>query len=146
MATQEEADLIFKRLKESSPICFFRRIDETNAGIGAVLHYLYDTGTPVTAGNVSERLDVSTARVAVLLKKMAAKGLIEKTSDKKDARITVVRLSEQGKETVVKIRRDMYRQINQVIDKVGMDRLLNFIEISAEIKAIAKPPEVDFLK
>lgn len=144
MATSEEITLIFKRLKEAFPTPFLRRIDETGAGISAVLNLLYDTGTTLTAGNISKHLRVSTARVAVLIKKMTAKGLIEKIADEKDARVTVVRLSPYGRETAEKIRAEMFSQINRIIDRVGMDRLLDFIEISAEINSIAKPPKVEF--
>lgn len=143
MATSEEIGLILKSIKQNAPFQFFKRIDQTSAGISAVLNYLYENG-PVTAGDISDNLNVSTARVAVLLKKMVSKELIEKSSDKKDARVTVVRLSDYGREMIENIRDDMCDQIGKVIDSVGMMRLLEFIEISAEIDAIAKPPEIKF--
>ena len=46
----------------------FAAIDAANAGLGAVLRLLYLADQPVTAGTISEKLHVSTARVAVLLK------------------------------------------------------------------------------
>ena len=145
MAAEEEINLILSRMKETLPVRFFKRVDETSAGISAVLRYLYETGgSTVTAGNISEFMHVSTARVAVLLKKMAAKGLIEKTSDKKDARVTVVLLSDHGREVVKKMQEDMCAQVGAVIDKVGLERTLEFIEILSEINTVASPPPVEF--
>ena len=78
--------------------------------------------------------------MAVLLKKMVAKGLIEKAQDTTDGRITVVKLTEAGIETVKRMQREMREYIGSIIDTVGEERFLEFIEISNEIRAIAKEP------
>lgn len=80
-------------------------------------------------------LGVSTARVAVLLKKMAAKGLITKGHDPADARVTVVSLTEQGRESIREIEGELYRQTGLVIDRVGEERVLEFIAIAQEIQS-----------
>ena len=119
-------------------------MDETKAGIGAVLRLLNDARETVTAGRISEILGVSTARVAVLLKKMEAKGLITKERDSADARITVVRLTELGGDKIAQMHSEMYRQIGHIIDVVGEARLIEFIEIAGEIQKAIIPSEVDF--
>ena len=78
MATQDEVELILENLQEVHPAEFFKTLNEENAGIGAVLRYLNEAEGDVTAGNISKYLHVSTARVAVLLKKMAVQGLVTK--------------------------------------------------------------------
>ena len=80
-------------------------------------------------------LGVSTARVAVLLKKMAAKRLITKGHDPADARVTVVSLTEQGRESIREIEGELYRQTGLVIDRVGEERVLEFIAIAQEIQS-----------
>lgn len=84
---------------------------------------------------------VSTARVAALLKKMAAKGLIIRTRSSRDARVTVVELTISGRNTVNAMREEMYRQMGRVIDVVGEERLMEFIDTAEEIQRIVKPPE-----
>lgn len=143
MATQAEIEILLKQLKKAPPSALFQNIDKSTVGIRAVLQYLYETDEVVTAGKLSEKMGVSTARVAVLLKKMAAKGLVEKEADPTDGRVVVVRLSEYGKETALKIREDIYARINTMIDKVGMERMLEFAEISNEIHSVMEKPEFD---
>lgn len=145
MATPEQIETVLHALEVSYPKILFRTMDEAQAGIGAVLRLLSGTNETVTAGKIADEMNVSTARVAVLLKKMAAKGLIVKESDAEDARVTVVRLSQKGRETAAFIRKNVRAHIGEVIDKVGMDRMLEYAEISRQIQdTMAKfsPPDL----
>ena len=85
MATPEQIASILSQLVALHPADCFKPIDAANAGLGAVLRLLYLADQPVTAGTISEKLHVSTARVAVLLKKLVAKGLVTKGRDPVDA-------------------------------------------------------------
>ncbi len=144
MAKASQIESIFERLEKINAKAAFNCVDETKAGIGAVLRLLNDARETVTAGRISEILGVSTARVAVLLKKMEAKGLITKERDSGDARITVVRLTELGGDKIAQMHSEMYRQIGHIIDVVGEARLIEFIEIAGEIQKAIIPSEVDF--
>ena len=144
MATSEQIEFIEAELKKIHPVRFMKAINKTQAGIGAVLRLLYESENTVTAGSISEYMNVSTARVAVLLKKMVAKGLIEKENDAGDARVTVVRLSGYGRETVQNLKDDMYRELGEIIDKIGMERMMEFIRISGEIRDTLKVPDFKF--
>ena len=72
MATPEQVASILSQLVALHPADCFKPIDAANAGLGAVLRLLYLADQPVTAGTISEKLHVSTARVAVLLKKLGS--------------------------------------------------------------------------
>ena len=134
MATQDEVELILENLQEVHPAEFFKTLNEENAGIGAVLRYLNEAEGDVTAGNISKYLHVSTARVAVLLKKMEAQGLT-KEDDAYDARITIVHISPKGEEKIRQIHDEIYAEVSKVIDKVGIERMMDFILISNEIRS-----------
>ncbi len=140
MATQEQIEELLTPLEHLHSGAFFKRIGEIGVGIGAVLRYLDQSESAVTAGEISRFLNVSTARVAVLLKKMEAKELIERQADTRDARKTVIRLSTYGEETVHRCRALLYRQVGEVIDRIGLDRMKEFIAVSEEIRTIMKPP------
>ncbi len=144
MATQEQIEELLQQLKKAPPSAPFRGIDRNTAGIRAILHYLNETTDTVTAGKISEHMAVSTARVAVLLKKMTARGLIEKCSDPSDARVVVVKLSEEGKRAARKLKSNVYSQIGAMIDKVGMERMLEFVAISHEIHSMIETSDMDF--
>lgn len=142
MATQEQIEMLLRQLKKAPPSELFKSIDENTAGIRAILHYLNETSGTVTAGKISEHMNVSTARVAVLLKKMTERGLIEKGSDPSDARVVVVKLSEDGKGMAEKMRNNVYSQVGAMIDKVGMERMMEFAEISNEIHSMKKASDI----
>ena len=142
MATREQIETLLEQLIQSPPSEPFQRIDQNAAGIQAILKYLSETDEKVTAGKISDHIEVSTARVAVLLKKMAAKGLIEKEHDPKDGRIVVVKLSDKGRQTADTIRDNIYQHIGEMIDKVGMERMLEFAAISNEIHSVMKESKI----
>ena len=143
MATREQIETLLEQLEKAPPSEPFQHIDRNTVGIRAILKYLSETDEKITAGKISERLKVSTARVAVLLKKMEAKDLIEKTQDPDDGRIVIVKLSEHGKKTAAAARKEVYKSIGEMIDKVGMDRMLEFAAISNEIHSIMKKSEME---
>ncbi|MBQ6701836.1 MAG: MarR family transcriptional regulator [Clostridia bacterium] len=143
MATGEQIEVLLELMRKAPPSEQFQSIDRNTMGIRAILKYLYETDGRVTAGKISEHMKVSTARVAVLLKKMVAKGLIERVSDSEDGRIVVVRLSEYGRQSAYRLRENIYKTMGEIIDRVGMDRMLEFAEISNEIHDVLKNAEIE---
>lgn len=146
MATDEQIELLLEKLKKAPPSETFQNVDMSTAGIRAILKVLNETDAQVTAGKISEYMNVSTARVAVLLKKMVAKGLIEKQQDSSDKRIVVVTLSEHGKQVANMFKTGLYSRIGELIDKIGMDKMLEFAEISNEIHSVmtSSQPQINF--
>lgn len=143
MATQEQILQIIRQLDELRPAPFLAKVNESHAGIGAVMRLLTESEKSVTAGDVAEFMGVSTARVAVLLKKMEARGLIVREKSPHDARVTIVELSEEGRKLSAALQADMHHKVEQIIDRVGMDRLLDFLDVAKEISRIAPPPGAD---
>lgn len=143
MASREQIELLRRQLWEAVPMEFCKQIDQKQVGMEAILQLLLEADQTVTAGMLSEAMNVSTARMAVLLRKMSEKGLIVKETHALDGRVTVVRLTEHGEAIAGKKREEALRQIGAVIDKVGMERMLEFIRISKEIKEVIRCPEFD---
>lgn len=144
MATTEQIELMMRKLDKAHPAAFFKRADEVQAGIGAVLKLLAESSQPVTAGRISDALNISTARVAVLIRKMVGKGLVTKEQGLLDARITIVRLTDLGEKTIREMKEEMYGVMGRVIDAVGIERLTEFLEIAEEIRKVTEPPEFKF--
>ena len=145
MATRDEIEKIASLLDESHPSKFVKKHNETNAGIGAVLRFLLESDRPMTAGSISQFMNVSTARVAVLLKKMEARDLICRQAGPEDARTVVVSLTDTGAEKAMRLRENMYRDIGILIDTIGMDRLIEYTNISREIRSVMKGPPPDII-
>ena len=143
MATREQIDCLLQQLNEAPPSEHFQQLDRNTVGIQAILKYLCAADDKVTPGKISEHMQVSTARVAVLLKKMAAKGLIKKEQDPEDRRSSFVILTEQGRQTAEAFRENIYKNVGEMIDKVGMDRMMEFAAISREIHSIMSKQEME---
>lgn len=143
MATQAQIDQIISRMEQTKAGRLFDHVDRTKAGIGAVIRILHQAQCPVTAGAIAQIMGVSTARVTVLLKKLEAKGLIVRERDWLDARVTKVRLSEQGVQVDERLRAELSQKIGAVIDTVGMERMIEFATIANEIgQALREMPEI----
>lgn len=88
---------------------------------------------------VSKSLNISTARVAVLIRKMVDKGLITRETGANDARVVELKLTEHGREVVESLQRQRDEQMGRIIDKVGIERILEYIEISQEMQSVMMP-------
>lgn len=143
MATQEQIETMLKLFSNYHPDEIFKKVNENLVGVGAVLRYLYESTLPVTAGQISGFLRVSTARTAVLIKKMENKGLVIKETGGNDARVTLVSLSDLGVKTAERMKNDLYAQVGAVIDKVGMEKMTEFTDILKIIRSTVKCPDED---
>ena len=138
MASDGQIKWMFHKMAESHPIEVFKYMEEVKAGIGAVLRLLYEADEPLSAGTISSKLGISTARVAVLLKKMTQKGMITKQQSPNDARVTMVELTAAGRANIERMKNELFAQMGLIIDKVGEERLKEYFEIGEEIRNIIK--------
>lgn len=136
MASKEEINAVVERCQKCRPKHFFTEMDHINAGISQVLRYLSEASRPVSAGEISHYMNVSTARVAALLRCMEEKGFIQKEKDPADARKTLVLLSESGTQEAEAIKRNFLETVSSAIDRVGLERLNTFIDMIDEINVI----------
>lgn len=143
MATREQVEKVLEKMERLHAANLLKSFDDVRMGMGAVLRLLHESEETVTAGRISGFMGVSTARVAALLNKMAARGLITRESHANDARITVVRLTPLGEKTVTQMKDGIYRQAERVIDRVGEKRLMEFFDTADEIQSVVSPPEID---
>lgn len=142
MAAEQQIEYILKQLQKSHPDGFFRMLDKGSAGADAVLRCLHEAGGALTAGNLSEFLHVSTARVAVLIRKLTGQGLVTRESAPNDARIAIIRITPAGVGRIIRMKNRLYAYVGEVIDKVGMERIMEFLSISEEIRAAVAPPDI----
>ena len=136
MATQEEIKTILSMLEEFQSFHTVEKLDDTNRGIASILRCLSKQDNPITAGEISERIGVSTARTAVLLRKMSARNLIVTGNDPSDARKTLVSLSDHGKELLHKKVEEHKEMVSIIIDRIGFERTKEFMKLSKEIQRI----------
>lgn len=145
MATADQVTEMIRLAERVHSSEAFRCMDEANAGIGGTLRMLAEAraeGAVVTAGAIAERLGVSTARVAALLKRLESKGLVSRRRSEGDARVTEVELTEEGVAQVCAFRDDVRGQVALLIDELGEERLREFFLTAYEIRTRLHPPSI----
>ena len=136
MASDKEVIALLQEFSSIHPLEFLQKLDVQSMGISNVLCFLMCADHEVTAGEISDYMNVSTARVAVLLKKMSDKGLIEKHADPSDARRVMVAITDSGKALFEEQQREILLYSGAVVDHFGVDKIKEFIESCRQIRQI----------
>lgn len=136
MASDKEVIALLQEFSSIHPLEFLQKIDVQSMGISNVLCFLMRADHEVSAGEISEYMNVSTARVAVLLKKMSDKGFIEKHTDPSDARRVLVAITDSGKALFQEQQREILLYSGAVVDHFGVDKIQEFIGICRQIRDI----------
>lgn len=136
MDTRENAKAFLLELHSSMPRSFYDKVVVTQRGIGFVLDYLEQADGEVIAGDLAKKMDVSTARVAALLRGMERSGFIMRRTSDRDARQTVVEITPAGIARVKEMREQMLDRIRVLLAQVSKEDLDTFIRISHKIKEV----------
>lgn len=147
MATNEEVNLVLDILFKNRPQKVFDKMEKFDHGIFAVVKYLYTTNGEVKSKDISDFLVISSARMAKLLQKLENKLLVEKYSSSSDARITLVKLTNEGRELAIKMEEYGKLLAQHIIDDFGIERLNNmFFELSEFKQIMMTVKKIDFLE
>lgn len=139
MEKEEKILKIIKSFEQLRPMRRTRKIDFFEGGMRFALNYLYDNSKrEIFAGDIAKKLNVSTARVANLIKKLASKNLIYIDVSSEDGRKRVVSLTEQGREATEKMRKEHNDELRQLIEDVGTDDMEEYIRIQLKIRESIK--------
>lgn len=98
-----------------------------------VLNYLATNEKTVHPKELSEKMAVSTARIASLLNHMEEKKLIRRYSDQEDSRQVIVMLTDQGKSTIDRIRGEVLTYISAMLESLGPEDAQAYIRIQSKI-------------
>lgn len=138
MEKNEQILDILKRLKENKPAKMFKKVsNDLDSGVRFVLMFLCENEN-VYASTISEKMGISRARVGILLKKMENKNLIYKIDNSNDARIQVIAITENGKKMCEQIKVKIRKHISNLIDKIGYNTLIEFLDVASKIKNVLK--------
>ena len=135
MDIRDEAQELLNKMRFCRPKAFFGRIDESQRGIGFVLVYLDNSNHEVLAGELAREMNVSTARIAALLKSMEKNELIIRQRSALDARSIVVKITNAGTDYVKQLKERILSEMEILIEKVGKKDLEEFVRISNMIRS-----------
>lgn len=109
--------------------------DKTKHGIGLAMMYLYhNKDKDVTAGDLAKKLDCSSARIAVLIKKLEEKNFIIKKKSESDQRVTIVSLTDTGEEFITKIFEHSILEMKNYVNYIGSEKMEYLIGILDDTK------------
>lgn len=136
MNDKELATKLLKDLWDNRPNRFNNFLDEFNKGEFGLLNYIYFETKEVSAGMLSEKLKVSTARIASILNSLEAKKLIKRKIGTDDKRKVVVEITTEGKEIIKKYQEEVVNKVSYIISRIGQEKVKQYFDIMLEINSI----------
>ena len=92
------ANELVSNMTKSPKMPFQKKVDDLSQGEKRILGYLtFFKNEGASSGELSEKLFLSTPRVASALNSLSKKGFIERNRDENDKRIVIVTITEAGK-------------------------------------------------
>lgn len=98
-----------------------------------VLNYLATHEKVIHPKELSEKMAVSTARIASLLNHMEQKKLILRYTDRDDSRQVVVVLTDEGRKVIQNVRSEVLSQICAMLESLGPEDAENYVRIHNKI-------------
>lgn len=98
-----------------------------------VLNYLRTHKEIIHPKELSEKMSVSTARIAALLNHMEEKYLIVRVQDPVDSRQTIVRLTAEGEALIEKTRTEVISHVASMLKMLGSEDAQAYIRIQEKI-------------
>lgn len=91
------ASELAKAKRQMVKIPDFHRITEPSSGESFVLGYLSERDKPVNPKEISEAMNVSSARIAMIVNRLEEKGMVKREQDPENGRHTIVYLLPAGR-------------------------------------------------
>jgi len=110
-----------------------KKIDETMQGEAFVIMYLSKRGGDVLPGEISNKMNITSARVASALNSLENKGLITRTMDPSDRRRILVELTPSGKELAGSYEQKALDGAKRILEMLGEQDALEFVRILGKI-------------
>lgn len=103
-----------------------------------LLNYLFHLQRDALPSELSNAMNASTARVAMALKSLETKGLIQRRIDKNDRRKVIVSLTDQGNEFVRSERQDIHNKMIAILNELGEQDAMEYMRIIDRITEISE--------
>ncbi len=113
-----------------------RRINEGMRGENFVMHYIIFHDGPVQPSEISNFMNISTARAAAALNNLERKGLITRRIDLNDRRRILVELTEQGRDFAKGQQEHMLSHAMQLLERLGEPDATEAVRILGRVTEI----------
>ncbi len=133
MIDEKDKEVVLKKFQSS--------FDETNKGLLgtlSVIKYLYNNNCEVCSKEISDKLNVSSARMTILLKKLEKENIIIKEQSKNDARSINIKLTEYGIKKSRQMEESFHIAIEKLLDIYSVDQLCDLLDNLVILRNVLK--------
>ncbi len=102
-----------------------------------ILNYLMSCQGDTMPSELAAAMNTSTARVAMALKSLESKGLIQRRIDSEDRRKVIVSITEEGNELVKSDRQEMRERMVRILRELGEEDAREYMRIIERITEIS---------
>ncbi len=107
-----------------------RKIDESMRGEVFVLLHLLEKNTCILPSEISEEMNISSARVTTILNSLENKGLITREIDKNDRRKIIVNLTNKGRKKAKNNKKIIVSLTSQILEFLGENDSKELVRIT----------------
>ena len=124
------ANELVSSMTKSPKMPFQKKVDDLSQGERRILGYLtFFKNGGAASGELSEKLFLSTPRIASALKSLSKKGFIERNRDENDKRIVIVTITEAGKSFMKEEYEKAVSMLEKTLQKLGEEDAKEFVRI-----------------
>jgi MarR family transcriptional regulator, organic hydroperoxide resistance regulator len=121
---------LVSNMTKSPKMPFQKKVDDLSQGERRILGYLtFFKNGGASSGELSEKLFLTTPRVASALKSLSKKGFIERNRDENDKRIVIVTITDAGKNFVMEEHEEAISMLEKTLQKLGEKDAKEFVRI-----------------
>ena len=132
MGFAEEAERELIRLMVKNRHGAFSRLEKSNQGETVLIKFLDQLGEPTSPKRLAEELNLSSARIAVILGNLEKKKQIVRNMDPADRRRISVTLTERGKAVANEHKKEMHDKVIKIFNLMGEEDTKKFVELTAK--------------
>jgi MarR family transcriptional regulator, organic hydroperoxide resistance regulator len=135
------ANELISNMTKNPKMPFQKKVDDLSHGERRILGFLTFWKNEATSGELSEKLFLSTPRVAAALNSLSKKGFIERNKDENDKRIVIVTITDAGKSFMMEEHEEALSMLEKTLQKLGEKDAKEFVRILKRISEIATEDE-----
>lgn len=120
-------------LSDNPPAWAQYSISPNIRGQNFVLFHLAASGCRAAPKALSDKMKVSTARVAAILRNLEKNGLITRSPDPDDGRQIIVALTDKGRDLADRYKNEALEKITGILEYLGPDDAESFIRIQKKL-------------
>lgn len=140
MANKEQIDELARMiLLPARTDSILESLFSARKGVPAAFCFIAQSPTPPSSRQLQDYLGISSARIAVIVRCLEKKGVIEKIPDEKDKRSSLLAITQKGLLFADQLEKNKQAMMEKLIDEIGYEKMMQaFDTINAMIAVFEK--------